>query len=78
MFWWCFQIKLGKNAADLAGELAQWTRSPVAGGDVAAAMRLLQELLDVLDAQLQRLRPGSRDPATHSLGKVLNTLKQAP
>uniref|UniRef100_UPI0035902019 adhesion G protein-coupled receptor L2-like n=1 Tax=Myxine glutinosa TaxID=7769 RepID=UPI0035902019 len=64
------KIKLGKNAADLAGELAQWTRSPVAGGDVAAAMRLLQELLDVLDAQLQRLRPGSRDPATYSLGKL--------
>ncbi|XP_064262180.1 adhesion G protein-coupled receptor L1-like, partial [Passer domesticus] len=50
------KIKSGENAASIAGELARHTRGPVFAGDVSSAVRLLEQLLDILDAQLQALR----------------------
>lgn len=64
------QIKSGENAANIAGELARHTRGPVYAGDVSSAVRLLEQLLDILDAQLQALRPVERESAGKNYNKV--------
>lgn len=64
------QIKSGENAANIASELARHTRGPVYAGDVSSAVRLLEQLLDILDAQLQALRPVERESAGKNYNKV--------
>ncbi|NXB21990.1 AGRL1 protein, partial [Rhagologus leucostigma] len=64
------QIKSGENAASIAGELARHTRGPVFAGDVSSAVRLLEQLLDILDAQLQALRPLERESAGKNYNKM--------
>ena len=64
------QIKSGENAANIAIELARHTRGPVYAGDVSSAVRLLEQLLDILDAQLQALRPLERESAGKNYNKV--------
>ncbi|XP_041332354.1 adhesion G protein-coupled receptor L1-like [Pyrgilauda ruficollis] len=63
-------IKSGENAASIAGELARHTRGPVFAGDVSSAVRLLEQLLDILDAQLQALRPLERESAGKNYNKM--------
>ncbi|XP_027766971.1 adhesion G protein-coupled receptor L1-like, partial [Empidonax traillii] len=65
-----WQIKSGENAASIAGELARHTRGPVFAGDVSSAVRLLEQLLDILDAQLQALRPLERESAGKNYNKM--------
>lgn len=55
------QIKSGENAANIAGELVNLTRGPIQAGDVSSSVRLIEQLLDILDAQLQALRTGSKE-----------------
>lgn len=66
----CFQIRSGENAATLANELARHTQDPVFAGDVSSSVRLMEQLVDILDAQLQELRPSEKDSAGRSFNKV--------
>ncbi|XP_075894602.1 adhesion G protein-coupled receptor L1-like isoform X2 [Nelusetta ayraudi] len=55
------KIKSGENAANIAGELVNLTRGPIQAGDVSSSVRLIEQLLDILDAQLQALRTGTKE-----------------
>lgn len=65
------QIRSGENAANLANELAKHTKGPIFAGDVSSSVRLMEQLVDILDAQLQELRPSEKDSAGRSFNKVL-------
>lgn len=69
-----FQIRSGENAASLANELAKHTKGPVFAGDVSSSVRLMEQLVDILDAQLQELKPSEKDSAGRSYNKVGTTL----
>lgn len=60
-FMWFIKIKSGENAANIATELVNHTQSRIQAGDVSSSVRLIEQLLDILDAQLQSLRPGSKE-----------------
>lgn len=64
------QIKSGENAANIAGELVNHTRGRIQAGDVSSSVRLIEQLLDILDAQLQALRPGNKESAARNYNKV--------
>lgn len=64
------QIKSGENAASIAGELVNHTRGRIQAGDVSSSVRLIEQLLDILDAQLQALRPGNKESAARNYNKV--------
>lgn len=67
---WPFQIKSGENAANIASELARHTRGSIYAGDVSSSVKLMEQLLDILDAQLQALRPIERESAGKNYNKV--------
>uniref|UniRef100_A0A671S3J2 Adhesion G protein-coupled receptor L2-like n=1 Tax=Sinocyclocheilus anshuiensis TaxID=1608454 RepID=A0A671S3J2_9TELE len=64
------KIRSGENAANLANELARHTQGPVYAGDVSSSVRLMEQLVDILDAQLQELKPNDKDTAGRSFNKV--------
>lgn len=64
------QIKSGENAANIASELVNHTRGRIHAGDVISTVRLIEQLLDILDAQLQALRPGNKESAGRNYNKV--------
>uniref|UniRef100_A0A674F443 Adhesion G protein-coupled receptor L2 n=1 Tax=Salmo trutta TaxID=8032 RepID=A0A674F443_SALTR len=64
------KIRSGENAANLANELAHHTQGPVFAGDVSSSVRLMEQLVDILDAQLQELRPSEKDSAGRSFNKL--------
>uniref|UniRef100_A0A8C5N9Z8 Adhesion G protein-coupled receptor L2-like n=1 Tax=Gouania willdenowi TaxID=441366 RepID=A0A8C5N9Z8_GOUWI len=64
------KIRSGENAASLANELARHTQGPVFAGDVSWSVRLMEQLVDILDAQLQELRPSEKDSAGRSFNKL--------
>ncbi|XP_078012668.1 adhesion G protein-coupled receptor L2 isoform X7 [Phascolarctos cinereus] len=63
------KIRSGENAA-LANELAKHTKGPVFAGDVSSSVRLMEQLVDILDAQLQELKPSEKDSAGRSYNKL--------
>ncbi|KAK7889438.1 hypothetical protein WMY93_024998 [Mugilogobius chulae] len=65
------QIRTGENAANLANELAKHTKGPIYAGDVSSSVRLMEQLVDILDAQLQELRPSEKDSAGRSFNKAI-------
>uniref|UniRef100_A0A7N6AQK9 Uncharacterized protein n=1 Tax=Anabas testudineus TaxID=64144 RepID=A0A7N6AQK9_ANATE len=65
------KIRTGENAANLANELARHTQGPVFAGDVSSSVRLMEQLVDILDAQLQELRPSEKDSAGRSFNKAI-------
>ncbi|XP_076880465.1 adhesion G protein-coupled receptor L2 isoform X5 [Brachyhypopomus gauderio] len=65
------KIRSGENAANLANELAKHTKGPIFPGDISSTMRLMEQLVDILDAQLQELRPSEKDSAGRSTGKAI-------
>ncbi|XP_068056067.1 adhesion G protein-coupled receptor L2 isoform X18 [Anomalospiza imberbis] len=65
------KIRSGENAASLANELAKHTKGPVFAGDVSSSVRLMEQLVDILDAQLQELRPSEKDSAGRSYNKAV-------
>ncbi|XP_050819444.1 adhesion G protein-coupled receptor L2 isoform X11 [Gopherus flavomarginatus] len=65
------KIRSGENAANLANELAKHTKGPVFAGDVSSSVRLMEQLVDILDAQLQALRPSEKDSAGRSYNKAI-------
>ena len=74
----CPQIRSGENAANLANELAKHTKGPIFAGDVSSSVRLMEQLVDILDAQLQELRPSEKDSAGRSFNKVAQLAAPAP
>uniref|UniRef100_A0A8C1U2M3 Adhesion G protein-coupled receptor L1 n=1 Tax=Cyprinus carpio TaxID=7962 RepID=A0A8C1U2M3_CYPCA len=64
------KIKSGENAAHIAAVLVNHTRGRVYAGDVTSSVRLMEQLLDILDSQLQALRPGNNEPATRNYNKL--------
>uniref|UniRef100_A0A1A7Z6D9 Latrophilin 2 n=1 Tax=Iconisemion striatum TaxID=60296 RepID=A0A1A7Z6D9_9TELE len=65
------KIRSGENAANLANELARHTQGPVFAGDISSSVRLMEQLVDILDAQLQELRPNEKDSAGRSFNKAI-------
>ncbi|XP_057698100.1 adhesion G protein-coupled receptor L2 isoform X27 [Corythoichthys intestinalis] len=65
------KIRSGENAANLANELSKHTKSPIYAGDVSSSVRLMEQLVDILDAQLQELRPSEKDSAGRSFNKAI-------
>ncbi|XP_038159793.1 adhesion G protein-coupled receptor L2-like isoform X10 [Cyprinodon tularosa] len=65
------KIRSGESAANLANELARHTQGPVFAGDVSSSVRLMEQLVDILDAQLQELRPSEKDSAGRSFNKAI-------
>ncbi|XP_069052008.1 adhesion G protein-coupled receptor L1 isoform X3 [Lepisosteus oculatus] len=63
------KIKSGENAANIAGELVNHTRGRIHAGDVSSSVRLIEQLLDILDAQLQALKPGNKESAARNYNK---------
>ncbi|XP_054615709.1 adhesion G protein-coupled receptor L1 isoform X6 [Dunckerocampus dactyliophorus] len=63
------KIKSGENAANIAIELANHTRGRIQAGDISSSVRLIEQLLDILDAQLQSLRPGNKESAARNYNK---------
>uniref|UniRef100_A0A8C4TIH1 Adhesion G protein-coupled receptor L1 n=1 Tax=Erpetoichthys calabaricus TaxID=27687 RepID=A0A8C4TIH1_ERPCA len=63
------KIKSGENAANIAGELVNHTKERIHAGDVSSSVRLMEQLLDILDSQLQALRPGNKESATRNYNK---------
>uniref|UniRef100_A0A673HQ13 Adhesion G protein-coupled receptor L1-like n=1 Tax=Sinocyclocheilus rhinocerous TaxID=307959 RepID=A0A673HQ13_9TELE len=64
------KIKSGENAAHIAAVLVNHTRGRVYAGDVTSSVRLMEQLLDILDSQLQALRPGNKESATRNYNKL--------
>ncbi|XP_028978162.2 adhesion G protein-coupled receptor L1, partial [Esox lucius] len=64
------KIKSGENAANIAGELVNLTRGRVYAGDVSMSVKLLEQLLDILDSQLQALRPANKESAARNYNKL--------
>lgn len=58
---WLTKIKSGENAANIATELVNHTQSRIQAGDISSSVRLIEQLLDILDVQLQSLRTGSKE-----------------
>ncbi|KAJ8357672.1 hypothetical protein SKAU_G00204660 [Synaphobranchus kaupii] len=65
------KIRSGENAASLANELAKHTKGPIFAGDVSSSVRLMEQLVDILDAQLQDLWPSDKDSAGRSFNKAI-------
>lgn len=65
------KIRSGENAANLANELAKHTKGPIYAGDVSSSVRLMEQLVDILDAQLQELRPSEKDSVGRSFNKAI-------
>ncbi|KAM6458637.1 adhesion G protein-coupled receptor L2 isoform 4-T4 [Liasis olivaceus] len=65
------KIRSGENAANLANELAKHTKGPIFAGDVSSSVRLMEQLVDILDAQLQDLKPNEKDSAGRSYNKAI-------
>ncbi|XP_062869388.1 adhesion G protein-coupled receptor L2 isoform X2 [Trichomycterus rosablanca] len=65
------KIRSGENAANLANELAKHTKGPIFPGDISSTMRLMEQLVDILDAQLQELRPSEKDSTGRSFNKAI-------
>ncbi|KAG2471166.1 AGRL1 protein, partial [Polypterus senegalus] len=65
------KIKSGENAANIAGELVNHTKERIHAGDVSSSVRLMEQLLDILDSQLQALRPGNKESATRNYNKAV-------
>ncbi|XP_035392466.1 adhesion G protein-coupled receptor L2-like isoform X4 [Electrophorus electricus] len=65
------KIRSGENAANLANELARHTQGTVFAGDVSSSVRLMEQLVDILDAQLQELRPSEKDSPGRSFIKAI-------
>uniref|UniRef100_A0A673B9X0 Adhesion G protein-coupled receptor L1a n=1 Tax=Sphaeramia orbicularis TaxID=375764 RepID=A0A673B9X0_9TELE len=64
------KIKSGENAANIAGELVNLTRGRIYAGDVSMSVRLIEQLLDILDSQLQALRPANKESAARNYNKL--------
>uniref|UniRef100_A0A3B3TKJ6 Adhesion G protein-coupled receptor L1 n=1 Tax=Poecilia latipinna TaxID=48699 RepID=A0A3B3TKJ6_9TELE len=63
------KIKSGENAPNIASELVNHTRGRIQAGDISSTVRLIEQLLDILDAQLQALKPRNKESAGRNYNK---------
>lgn len=66
------QVRSGETAANIARELAEQTKSLIHAGDILFSVKLMEQLVDLLNRQLRNLTPGGKDSAARSLNKVRN------
>ncbi|XP_034044763.1 adhesion G protein-coupled receptor L1-like isoform X2 [Thalassophryne amazonica] len=64
------KIKSGENAANIARELVSLTRGRIYAGDVSMSVKLVEQLLENLDSQLQALKPANKEPAARNYNKL--------
>ncbi|XP_067886573.1 adhesion G protein-coupled receptor L3 isoform X1 [Heterodontus francisci] len=64
------KVRSGETAANIARELAEQTKSLIHAGDILFSVKLMEQLVDLLNMQLRNLTPGGKDSAARSLNKL--------
>ncbi|KAM8939275.1 adhesion G protein-coupled receptor L3 [Pelodytes ibericus] len=64
------KLKSLETAANIARELAEYTKGHLNAGDITYSVRAMDQLVDLLDVQLRNLTPGGKDSAARSLNKL--------
>uniref|UniRef100_UPI00398F4698 adhesion G protein-coupled receptor L3-like n=1 Tax=Pristiophorus japonicus TaxID=55135 RepID=UPI00398F4698 len=64
------KVRSGETAANIARELAEQTKSLIHAGDILFSVKLMEQLVDLLNVQLRNLTPGGKDSAARSLNKL--------
>ncbi|XP_063311719.1 adhesion G protein-coupled receptor L3 isoform X2 [Pelobates fuscus] len=64
------KLKSLETAANIARELAEYTKGHLNAGDISYSVRVMDQLVDLLDVQLRNLTPGGKDSAARSLNKL--------
>ncbi|XP_032874300.1 adhesion G protein-coupled receptor L3 isoform X2 [Amblyraja radiata] len=64
------KVRSGETAANIARELAEQTKSLIHAGDILFSVKLMEQLVDLLNRQLRNLTPGGKDSAARSLNKL--------
>ncbi|XP_078287512.1 adhesion G protein-coupled receptor L3-like isoform X8 [Rhinoraja longicauda] len=64
------KVRSGETAANIARELAEKTKSLIHAGDILFSVKLMEQLVDLLNRQLRNLTPGGKDSAARSLNKL--------
>uniref|UniRef100_A0A3B4CF19 Adhesion G protein-coupled receptor L2 n=1 Tax=Pygocentrus nattereri TaxID=42514 RepID=A0A3B4CF19_PYGNA len=76
------KIRSGENAANLANELAKHTKGPIFPGDISSTMRLMEQLVDILDLFFPCCCPFIKGidmnstEQTHAATMLLDTLEE--
>nr|XP_033770994.1 adhesion G protein-coupled receptor L3 isoform X8 [Geotrypetes seraphini] len=65
------KLKSLEIAANIARELADYTKNHLNAGDITYSVRAMDQLVDLLDVQLRNLTPGGKDSAARSLNKAM-------
>ncbi|XP_051875246.1 adhesion G protein-coupled receptor L3 isoform X1 [Pristis pectinata] len=65
------KVRSGETAANIARELAEQTKSLIHAGDILFSVKLMEQLVDLLNRQLRNLTPGGKDSAARSLNKAM-------
>ncbi|XP_048450990.1 adhesion G protein-coupled receptor L3 isoform X5 [Rhincodon typus] len=65
------RVRSGEAAANIARELAEQTKSLIHAGDILFSVKLMEQLVDLLNMQLRNLTPGGKDSAARSLNKAM-------
>ncbi|XP_078070273.1 adhesion G protein-coupled receptor L3-like isoform X2 [Mustelus asterias] len=65
------KVRSGETAANIARELAEQTKSMIHAGDILFSVKLMEQLVDLLNVQLRNLTPGGKDSAARSLNKAM-------
>ncbi|XP_064796593.1 adhesion G protein-coupled receptor L3-like isoform X3 [Oncorhynchus masou masou] len=65
------KLKAGETAAIIARELSEQTKSNLQAGDITYTVKVMGQLVDLLDVQLRNLTPGGKDSAARSLNKAM-------
>ncbi|GCB79883.1 hypothetical protein scyTo_0016057, partial [Scyliorhinus torazame] len=63
-------VRSGDTAANIARELAEQTKNMIHAGDILFSVKLMEQLVNLLNVQLRNLTPGGKDSAARSLNKL--------
>ncbi|XP_072904457.1 adhesion G protein-coupled receptor L3-like isoform X6 [Hemitrygon akajei] len=64
------KVRSGETADNIARELAEQTKHLIHAGDILFSVKLMEQLVDLLNRQLRNLTPGGKDNAARSLNKL--------
>ncbi|XP_038660307.1 adhesion G protein-coupled receptor L3 isoform X11 [Scyliorhinus canicula] len=64
------KVRSGDTAANIARELAEQTKNMIHAGDILFSVKLMEQLVNLLNVQLRNLTPGGKDSAARSLNKL--------
>ncbi|XP_072904454.1 adhesion G protein-coupled receptor L3-like isoform X3 [Hemitrygon akajei] len=65
------KVRSGETADNIARELAEQTKHLIHAGDILFSVKLMEQLVDLLNRQLRNLTPGGKDNAARSLNKAM-------